>query len=481
MKPLYWGRSDVGFGFASEPATLLTLLDLPAVAEGSSLADYLVLGVTDHRPATMFAGIQSLPPASWLRVPVRSTETPALTQYWRAAIGNIDDRPAERIARDLRDRFLDSVRLHLRSDVRVGTLLSGGIDSSAIVMSMRVAGGPQLDIRTFSYIPEEGTVSEERWIDEVNQAARAIPHKVRISRAQWESDARVLAERQGEPFGTLAVYAQSRLFGAAADQGVKVLLDGQGADEMLAGYGQFRGARIAAHLRRQEFARAVEVMLALRHDWSSRHAISAFVDALRVLLPAAAVRSALRLASTARKTAEPWLTRQRLAVEAHWRPEGARLLQERLRDAIEVSSLPALLRYVDRSSMMHGVESRLPFVTRELAEFALALPDHLLVSDSGLGKVIFRQAMRGIVPDSVLDRREKIGFAVPLGTWLLGSRYVADRLASAAALPCVNGRRVRALTDRLAARRPLGRAETFVAWRLLGLAEWSQQYGVAIT
>jgi asparagine synthase (glutamine-hydrolysing) len=475
MKPLYWGGSPSTFAFASEPAALLTLIDVPRTADARSLADYLVLGLTDHRPETMFSGVHSLPAASWLRVALRSFTVLAPRQYWRASIDHVDDRPPDRIACDLRDRLLDSIRLHLRSDVRVGTLLSGGIDSSSIVMAARAVAGPHVDLHTFSFIPDEGTVSEESWIDQVNSAADAIPCKVRITREEWEREAPVLAHRQGEPFGTLAVYAQSRLYRAASEQGVKVLLDGQGADEIFAGYAQFRGVRIAAHLRRYEVRRAARVIQALGREWSMSHAVAALTEALRIMAPAPLLELTRQLASTPNRSAQPWLTKQRINIRG-WRPEGARVLQERLREAIEVSSLPALLRYADRGSMMHGVESRLPFVTRELVEFAMALPDHLLMSEGGLGKTILRQALRGIVPDTVLDRREKIGFAVPLYAWLVGSAYVEERLTAAAALPCVNANRVRILGGGGAA----SRREIFLAWRLLGLSEWTRQYGIAI-
>jgi asparagine synthase (glutamine-hydrolysing) len=130
--------------------------------------------------------------------------------------------------------------------------------------------------------------------------------------------------------------------------------------------------------------------------------------------------------------------------------------------------------------MMYGTESRLPFLTRDLVQLSLALPDHLLVSDRGVGKAIFRDAMRGLVPEAVLARRDKMGFAVPLGDWLLGSRYATDLAGAAAVLPCVDRRRVTPWLDTLRRRQPVAQTPVFLLWRLVGLAQWVRAYNVPI-
>ncbi len=471
MKPLYYASSARGFGFASEAGALLSMLGLKAEADDQGVADYLAHGLTDHRSETLFAGVRALPAASCLAVSLRDSRVPEPERYWSPAVDRVDDRPAATVARDLRDRFLESIRLHLRADATVGTLLSGGIDSSAIVMAMREVGGDRLDIRTFSYIPDAGAISEERWIDDVNAAARAIPHKLRITREHWEQNAGAVAGHQGEPFGTLAVYAQSELCRRASESGVRVLLDGQGADEMLAGYASLRSARLAGHIRRGEWRRAWRFASAVPGDGAgTRQRVGRYLEVARLIAPdpvVNALRGARRSHALLNGT---WLDARGVRPQRAWRPSGTNLLHQRLHDSLWTSSLPALLRYSDRSSMMHGVESRLPFLTRELVEFALALPDHLLIADDGLGKSILRLAMRGLVPDSVLDRREKIGFAVPLDPWLRGSRYVEELVTHASTLRCVDAGRVAPWIASLKAGRPLALGPTFLMWRLIGLA-----------
>ena len=211
-----------------------------------------------------------------------------------------------------------------------------------------------------------------------------------------------------------------------------------------------------------------------------RRAVAPYLDAVRLLLPQSASALARRARGQHSVVQDAWLRARGIRRRDEWRPKGRRALQERLRDALGLTSLPALLRYADRSAMMYGVESRLPFLTRDLVQFALALPDHLLVSDDGIGKAVFRDAMRGLVPDSVLDRRDKIGFAVPLREWLLGSRYAHELAAAAAVLPCVDTRRVSPWLDDLKAGRPPAAGPTFLLWRLIGLAEWMRRYDIAI-
>ena len=482
MKPLYYGSSARGFGFASEAGTLVSMLGLKAAADDQGLADYLAHGLTDHRSETMFAGVKALPAATFLKLPLESPRVPEPVRYWTPALDHIDDRPAPIVARELRDRFLNSVQLHLRADARVGTLLSGGLDSSAIVMAMREVGGAALDIHTFSYIPDAGAISEQHWIDQVNAAAGAIPHHVRIARDQWETGADAVARHQGEPFGTLAVYAQSVLCRHASEAGVRVLLDGQGADEMLAGYAFFRSARLAGHLKRAELRHAIRFAGAVPGDGAgARQRIARYLDVARLVMPSSLAAWWRRAPRSHPLLDEGWLARRGVQPERGWRPAGRDPLHQRQRESLWTTSLPALLRYSDRSSMMHGVECRLPFLTRELVELALTLPDQLLVSDDGLGKSIFRQAMRGLVPDTVLDRRDKVGFAVPLDTWLPGSRYVEDVASYATALPCVAAARVQRWMAELGAGRPIRVGPTFLIWRLIGLGAWARQYDVTVT
>jgi len=139
--------------------------------------------------------------------------------------------------------FLDRLRLHCRCDVPVGFALSGGLDSTAIVSAVRHLE-PDFPINTFSYIDDSPAKSEEKWIDLVNAHVGARPHKIRATSADLVNEIGALVRHQGEPFGSTSIFAQYMMFRRAREEGMIVMLEGQGADELMAGYDGYGGARL---------------------------------------------------------------------------------------------------------------------------------------------------------------------------------------------------------------------------------------------
>src|SRR5438876_5160192 len=171
IKPLYYASGPAGFMFASEIKALLELPGVSRRVNPERLYLYLVFGITDHGPETLFSDIHQLPPAHYLEVPLDGAWVNPPVRYW-----DIDLKPARHIpfgeaAERLREIFLKSIRLHLRSDVPVGTALSGGIDSSAIVMAIRSLAGGDLELHAFSYVADDETLGEEKWIDQIGRAS----------------------------------------------------------------------------------------------------------------------------------------------------------------------------------------------------------------------------------------------------------------------------------------------------------------------
>jgi asparagine synthase (glutamine-hydrolysing) len=315
-------------------------------------------------------------------------------------------------AAELRDLLRDSVRLRLRSDVPVGTSLSGGVDSSTVVtLCSELAGDHTRHAFTASF-PGFARDETERARAVASAAGVAEHHLVRPTAEEAFADLETVVRDQQEPFGSLSIYAQWRVMRAAREAGVVVLLDGQGADELFAGY---VGSTAGWALRSLSPASALREL--------ARGGFGAYDVAFAAAagrLPAAIGRR-LRL-----RAASPYVSADVRAASAGTVPvapaNGARrspLVRELLLQTFH-TSLPALLRYADRDSMAHGREVRLPFLDRRVAEFALSLPTTFLYS-GGITKRLLREAMRGIVPDAILDRREKVGFEPPQAAWL-GSR-----------------------------------------------------------
>ena len=485
MKPLYYVARDGSLAFASEIPPLLPLIGNTIRAHPQRLYDYLDDGVTDHTGETMFKGVDAVPAAHYVTLDLAKPDMVDPKRYWSLDPARTEDISFAAATARLRELFLESIALHLRSDVPVGALLSGGIDSSAIVMAMRYVAGPKLVLHTFSYIGEQGALSEEPWIDIVNAAAAAISHKVHLAPEEWSVDAMRLVETQNEPFGSIAIYAQNRVFRCVGEAGIKVVLDGQGADELLAGYRGQWITRLAMMIEQGRWREAVHFLRQLArgrqpHDPPpSRIALRAVARTL----PPGIFEVARRLL---RRRPRPWIDRAWYRRDVVDEPvgdgrssKGNRLRWELWR-AVTALSLPALLRYEDRNSMAYSVESRLPFLTPALAEFLLALPPEYVIGSDGTSKRVFRAAMRGIVPDPILDRRDKIGFAVPLRTWLPAIPDVVDLLALATRLPPINAAAIAPHLARLRAGHVVSERTTFLLWRLVGMAAWARRFSVAL-
>ena len=431
----------------------------------------------------MFAGVLALPAAHYAEIDLTRPDSVVPVRYWSLDPGEILEISFEAAAKRLRELFLESITLHLRSDVQVGALLSGGTDSSSVVMAMREVGGANLELHTFSYIAGQGAISEEPWIDIVNAAAGAIPHKVHLTPEEWSGDATRLVETQNEPFGSIAIYAQNRVFRRVAETGIKVVLGGQGSDELLAGYRGGWVIRLATLIEGWRWGTALRFLRQLSRVRQPSDPTPARVAlmALRRVLPEPIVDAAQHL----RPSQRPWINREwcrahHLVLDAAkpGRASGERRLRSELMRAVTTLSLPALVRYEDRNAMTHSVESRLPYLTPELARFVLSLPPDYLVGPDGTGKRVFRAAMRGIVPDAILDRRDKIGFAVPNQTWLSVIPGVIELLEAVALAPPINRAAIEpAIADLRTGKTPSVR-DSFLLWRLVGLVAWARRFNV---
>jgi asparagine synthase (glutamine-hydrolysing) len=480
IKPLYYTTASGRFAFASEAKALLALPGVPRIANAERVFDYLRVGRTDDDGRTMFADMHQLPAAHVLELDLDATDSGPVVprRYWSPDLDARSSLTEREAAGRLRDAFLEGVRLHLRSDVPVGAALSGGIDSSAIVTAIRHLA-PSTEIHTFSYVASPPAVSEERWSALVSDAAGTVRHTVRLTAAELVRDLDDLILTQDEPFGSTRIYAQYRVFRLAREAGIKVMLDGQGADELLAGYPPFLGGRLASLLRAGNVGGALRLARAIsrRGDTSLRPIA---LEAGGRLLPDALRPLAKRLAgegSAPHWLAEDWFAARRVrgAVRAPYAGRG--YLREQLVESLTVG-LPSLLRYEDRNSMAHSIESRVPFLTPQLANFLLALPEDHLIAADGTSKSVFRRAMRGIVPDAVLERRDKVAFETPERAWLETLAPWVDRLFESDVAHAVPALRVDAARREWDHVRRGERRYDWRVWRWINLIRWTELYDV---
>ncbi len=479
IKPLYYRFQNSSLAFASEVKALLEFGAASRSANPERVYLYLRHGMSDHGSETLLSEIKQVPAGHFLEFSLDLDAAPEPRCYWQPEITETLDISFEEASRRVQDLFMTNVGLHLRSDVPVATALSGGVDSSSIVMAMRHLK-PDLEIHAFSYIAEDRQLSEEIWIDEVGRAGSLRVHKVRSEAQDLLADLDLLTCAQDEPFGSTSLYAQYCVFRAAHEAGIKVMLDGQGADEILGGYRYYLGARLASLVRAGNWTGAAK-FISQCSRWPGVSKWWLVAKSADYLLPAA-WQEPLR-ALIGKDLSPPWLrqswfTSRGIELKALNYSNNADVLRDALRRTLVETSLPHLLRYEDRNSMAFSVESRVPFLTPKLVKFMLSLPEHYILAEDGTSKAVFRQAMRGIVPDAILDRKDKIGFATPEQRWLSKlDRWVQEILGSDVAreIPVLDMDALQSdWRSVLEGRKPWD----FRVWRWLNLIHWTSRLQV---
>lgn len=424
IKPLYLTHDGSRLAFNSELRGLLTAAVPHPRLDWQTAVDYLQWGAVDQTERTFVEGVSQLAPGHYVVLDVDSGELSEPVRYWSPSIARTFSGSYADATETVRALFLDSVKRNLRSDVPLGIALSGGIDSSAIVGAVRHLE-PDMPITTFSYIAPGFAESEHEWIETVASSLGATSHTVQTDADDLERDLDDLILSEGEPFGSTSIYAQYRVFKLAREHGVIVTLDGQGGDEVFAGYSGYPAPRMRSLIETGHLAGAARFSRSWA-EWPGRDRRSMLVAAAGQFAPRSLrgriLRQPLSPVLDAARLAERGVdARYPLSQEA---PAHGRRVVSQLRTALTRVGLPALLRNGDRNSMRFSIESRVPFLDRALAEFVLGLPEEWLIGPDGTSKRILRDAARGLIPDVVLDRRDKVGFATPQSDWLdrLGAR-----------------------------------------------------------
>jgi asparagine synthase (glutamine-hydrolysing) len=424
VKPMYICERQGMLAFASEIKTLVRALQLRCPVNLRAVATYLRALQQDTTEETFFSGIVKVPPGHYGEI-VDTAQGPKarMTRYWQLDLSG-DEPTGEALAvEETRALLADSIRLRLRSDVPVGLLLSGGLDSSAIAALASEQLGPHSDLTFVSAVSDDPATDESAFIRVVARHLSRPVHEVRLQFPEQGILPLIsrVTEQCDEPLGGFSCVAQNLLMERARQMGVTVLLSGQGADEVFCGYRKYAAFQLQALMRAGRFAAAARLL-------------AGFVRQRTVL-------SQFNVAD-ARRYMPKWLTPS-LEDVGGAALDGAALLgpslgnradvRERQRIDIESLSIPALTHWEDRNSMAWSREVRNPFLDYRLVRLGARLPMPLKIC-GGWTKYVLRRAIADRLPPSITWRRDKRGFTTPEARMLRNElrRDVGELLSPAA-------------------------------------------------
>lgn len=476
-KPFYHAILPRGaFAFSSEIAPLLRLGAQVGIDRQAAF-DFLTQGTYGHLEGrTFFDGIAQLPAAHCGHV--RPGGQLVVRRYWDLPMVPRKDRLPYDAAfrRRFRDLMIDAVRLRLRSDVPVGATLSGGLDSSTIVLVVdALTGGAPFHVFTSLY---PGTTHDEtRYFDDVVAAMRnPIVHRAQPDASRWREDLLTVLRHQEEPFGDTSIFAHFTLMASARNAGVPVVLSGQGGDELLLGYPSMVTAYLGSLLARGNSD-------ALREMWKWAPAVGmarriAFRNMLGAALPLAA-RDRIRQRFVQRMGDRVTASLRESVSLRRFSSDERDALSSYLRQVFTRFSIPHLTHYDDRNAMAFSIEGRMPFLDVRLVELMFSVEREALFAD-GFTKRVLRESFTDLLPTSVRRRRDKVGFYTPMAAWLTShSSWVAE-VMSRERLEAVGVLRPEWYASRLAVLSSGGTEAALDVWRGFIFHLWAARFGITI-
>lgn len=413
-KPFLFVERPGMFAFASEYKALFALEGVDTEVDKRALFRFLdnpAAGLDHHRD-TVFGGVRQLLPAEKLVLDLNDLSWTA-ERYWQCEpVGEAAGITADDAACHFRELLTDAVRLRLRSDVAVGSCLSGGLDSSSITCLSRRILGDEKEYHVFTGRFPGSPADEGKWADAVVAATNVIQHETMPTAEGVAEDLPDFIWLNELPVDSASQYAQWCVFRLAAENGVTVLLDGQGADEILGGYEQY----FAYYLRSSKTTDDEERLIRERYPL----ALPDDDQGWKASLPSWLRRSAAH--TLGRGSDLKFGITSEFAGKISKTPD-ENLPAETLHQALHRDAcrgfLTTLLRYGDRNSMAHSREVRLPFCDHRIAEYVFSLPANLIMGHAQT-KYLLRQSMRDILPEQVRRRWNKQGFLPPQAQWFRG-------------------------------------------------------------
>ncbi len=409
-KPLYYAMRDGRLIFASEiKAVLAQFSSAPVIDESFWVYDAPVMG------RTLFDGIHELPAAHLMTYDGRDLQ---IRRYWDIPNGPVNEKSESELVDELRELLIDAVNIRMVADVPVGMFLSGGIDSAAIACIAKP------EVAFSCHFPLGEKFDELKYAELAAKKIGARHVVVRPTHDNMRANLMRVIRCLDQPIATASTISEFMLAEAAQKSGIKVILGGQGADEIFAGYVRYLLMSIEDEIGRSPELKNYHSLA--RHFWTPTMFENPAARYFRLIYRATPVDERPYV-----KTVEELFSRHRELVD-------------KMGYCDSRISLPSLLTMNDRACASYGLENRCPFLDHRIVEFAFRLPGGMKIQNRTT-KSILRKALRGIVPDAILDRNDKKGLVVPFRRWLTGplapwADNLESQLASRLQIPKGSGR-----------------------------------------
>lgn len=428
VKPLYYYQTNSGISFASEIKEFTLLDDWEAVGNVPRIVDFIMNnGMHDFSNETLFKGVFQIRPGESMLVDLNSNSQEIKTWYHLKDKQKKCTLSFEEASKQFHDLFEDAVRLRLRSDVKVGSCLSGGLDSSSIVCVMNQLlkrNSPDVKQEVVFASNHVGKYDESAYMEAVVKKTGVVKHTVEPSFREIVEKLDEILWHQDEPFGSTSIIAQWDVYEKAHEAGLTVMLDGQGADEYLAGYTSFQKVyfrELLTSFKLKKLWRSLIQYKQLYHNYYYAPYKDLVEMLISRLIPEQWIQRVKEFIKhmAGKATRADYIKNYYLIsdnVYSRVRKTATSLRDETISEMMH-TSLPKLVHHQDRNAMAHSVESRAPFLDYRLVEFVFNLPSdykiHLAVT-----KYVQRRGLSSILPSLITERMDKLGFATPEEVWI---------------------------------------------------------------
>ena len=482
VKPFYYFHDKNYFAFASEQKALVCLPFIKKEINPAAVFDFFVSSELENEPQGFFRNVFELTPASYFKLETLTGILQIENYYsldFNSEFAAYDENQFRNYCEVVREKLIQSVSYRLRSDVPVGICLSGGIDSSAIAGIIRylLSQHVQLNIgerlKTFTASFKEKQFDESDFAESAAQFTGAIRNRTFPDTDSLLKNLKDLVYSQDIPLWSTSTFAQHSVMKLAKENGIKVVLDGQGGDELFAGYRNyypFYWRELLAHGKYHDFFKEI-------------NSASGNINLLaRAILKNKVINNIpAQLRGSIYKSRNPKLNylnsdffranQSRMIKESE-----PRTLNEALREDFISKRLKIFLKCEDRCSMWHSVESRVPFTDdHELTEFVFSIPGAYKIRN-GVNKVLLREAMKVFLPEKIYSRKDKMGFTTPHNSWICQMKDELRPMFTEKISGYINIKKLEKDYDNFFS--PAGDKEDPMVFKFITFAKWVEVFGM---